>query len=446
MTVLAPSPSRRRGTSAGGGPWSRQRQAGSTLAVLSALLMLRLPLSFILLLVVPWALILTRHAGPVTHRRAGQPSCPPLRRLLTWGLVSAALGLVLTSPGALASTGNGVAEMLAVIGAAILIFRSPDPKAAAQGTLSGLYWGAVGVWAIAVAEIVSGVKLLPLLYPGANTAGAVSRDRFLTSATYPNFNDFSVVMVVAFTGVLARLWFQPTRGPRRWAQVVVLLSSFAMIAYTGSRGALVASILAVGLLVILNIRRMHRAAAGVRAALIGGAAALVVGMAVWSSPYVQDHSTAKRGAIISNAVSMLASHPINGLFGYGSLSVYQEAARATFGDILMDPHNLFLEVWLVYGGISLVLFVFLWLWIVFRGYLPRVPAINATTAYGLVIVVLMPVLGVIPSSTLRYHVTWLFLAATALLTVTGAASRAPARQDAPRPTARATGHTCAPLP
>ena len=47
-------------------------------------------------------------------------------------------------------------------------------------------------------EIVTGVKLLPLLYPRANTLGAVSKNRWVVTATYPNYNDYGVVARAAY--------------------------------------------------------------------------------------------------------------------------------------------------------------------------------------------------------------------------------------------------------
>ncbi|MBD4655742.1 O-antigen ligase domain-containing protein, partial [Xanthomonas citri pv. citri] len=93
----------------------------------------------------------------------------------------------------------------------------------------------------------------------------------------------------------------------------------------------------------------------------------------WMSPYVQDHSTAERGTIMANALSMTLSNPAALLLGYGSLSEYQARASALYGHVLMDPHNLLLEIVLRYGAIAMILFVICWLWILVRGFLPRRP-------------------------------------------------------------------------
>lgn len=382
----------------------------TTLGVLAALMVMRIPLGFILLLVVPWFMIF---AG-VVRGRSG-PTCKPLFALLGWSLFASVLSVLLLHRDSLLSTSNNAVTMIAVIGFTLVMFRSERPGLAARRTLDGLYWGALAVWLMGIGEMVTGVKLLPLLYPGANTAKASSTDRFVVSATYPNYNDFCVVLTMLFTGVLARMWFQPVRGLRNVLRWFVLLTTMFMVVVMGSRGALLGCVAAFALLVILNIRRLHRAAMGVRAALLGGALVVVGCLALFSSSYVQDHSTAQRGVILGNALAMLMGSPVNALLGYGSLTDYQAAAAAAYGHILMDPHNLLLEFWLQYGLFALLLFLVVWVWVLVRGYLPRTPMVGWHTAFGLVVVVVMPLLGVVPSSTLRYHVTWLYLAATCLL-------------------------------
>jgi len=110
------------------------------------------------------------------------------------------------------------------------------------------------------------------------------------------------------------------------------------------------------------------------------------------------------------------SSPAALLLGYGSLSEYQARASALYGHVLMDPHNLLLEIVLRYGAIAMILFVICWLWILVRGFLPRRPVADWRAAFGLTVVMLFPVLGVVPSSTLRYHVTWLYLVAASCIT------------------------------
>lgn len=387
---------------------------GMVLAVVAAMLVMRLPLSFILLLVVPWFMVFVG----VARSRSG-PTCPPVVILLSWCLIGSALSVLLLHRDSLISTSNNAAIMVAVIGFAWVMYRCQRPELAARRTLEGLYWGAFAVWLMGIGEMVTGIKLLPILYPGANTVGAVSTSRFVVSATYPNYNDFCVVLAMLFTGVLARIWFQPVRGVRNAGRWFVLLTTAFMVTYMGSRGALLGCVAAFALLAILNIRRLHRAALGVRAAVLGGSLFVVSVVALLSSSYIQDNSTAKRGVILGNALAMLMGSPGNALLGYGSLVDYQAAAASAYGDILMDPHNVLLEFWLRYGILALVLFIAMWLWVLVRGYLPRSPMVNWQTAFGLVVVVLVPVLGVVPSSTLRYHVTWLYLLAVGLLVEVG---------------------------
>lgn len=401
----------------------RDTTPGTVLGVVAAMLVLRLPLSFLLFVVAPWFLILT---GAIA--KGGSVRCLPLKAMLGWCLVAATISIAVLHPGVAASTGNNVVIMIAVIGCTLVVHRGQAPGLTARRTLAGLYWGAGGVWLIAMGEMITGIKLLPILYPDANTVSYVQSSRFIVSATYPNINDFSVVLVMLVTAVVARMWFDRARGWRNAGRWLVLLTSLFMVVMSGSRGALVGCLGAVVVLIVLNVRRLHPRALGVRAGLFGGGLIVLMAAAFFASSYVQDHSTATRGQILGNALSMLAGSPGDALVGYGSLVSYQDAARAAFGDILMDPHNLLLGIVLNYGLIAMVLFAVVWLWVLLRGLLPRHPMADWQTAFGLTVVVLLPVLGVVPSSTLRYHVTWIYLVATTLLVVEGAEARSAAGQ------------------
>ena len=371
-------------------PLDRQEMAsratsGVWLGAVAAVLVMRLPMGFLLFLIVPWVILAvqTRFASSlrVTLLVAVEVCC----------MVASGMAVVLFHPGLLTDTGNSAFIMLAVIGVTLVVFRSAEPGRTARQVLSGLYWG-------------------------ANTLGAVSKNRWVVTATYPNYNDYGVVMAMLFTAVLARLWFNPRRGAIRLGRLFVLATCLVMILIGGSRGALFGCICAVMLLFVLNVRRLHTAAIGVRAFVWGGALVIVLGTGLWMSPYVQDHSTAERGTIMANALSMTLSNPAALLLGYGSLSEYQARASALYGHVLMDPHNLLLEIVLRYGAIAMILFVVCWLWILVRGFLPRRPVADWQAAFGLTVVMLFPVLGVVPSSTLRYHVTWLYLVAASSIT------------------------------
>ena len=357
--------------------------AGMWLGGVAALLVMRLPMSFLLLLVVPWIILLAQ-----TRYRSGLRA-GPLAALEVCCMVTAVIAVVF-HPSLLTSIGNSAVIMLAVVGFTLAVFRSADPSKTARQSLSGLYWGALLVWFIGLGEILTGIKLLPLLYPEANTVSAVSKSRWIVTATYPNYNDYGVVMTMLFTALLAKMWFDPRRGAVKLGRLFALVTCFGLILMGGSRGTTLV---------------------------------VAAGGGLWMSPYVQDHSTAERGRIMTNAVSMLMSDPIALLFGYGSLSEYQNEANARFGDVLMDPHNLLLELVLRYGIVAMILFVACWLWIAVKGFLPRRPAVDWQAAFALTVVMLLPVLGIVPSSTLRYHVTWLYLVVASCLTAQMIASR-----------------------
>lgn len=183
--------------------------SGVWLGAVAAVLVMRLPMGFLLFLIVPWVIL------AVQTRFASSLRVTPLVAVEVCCMVASGMAVVLFHPGLLTDTGNSAFIMLAVIGVTLVVFRSAEPGRTARQVLSGLYWGAILVWLIGMGEIVTGVKLLPLLYPRANTLGAVSKNRWVVTATYPNYNDYGVVMAMLFTAVLARLWFNPRRGAIR---------------------------------------------------------------------------------------------------------------------------------------------------------------------------------------------------------------------------------------
>ena len=245
--------------------------AGVWLGVVAALLVMRLPMSFLFLLIAPWIILMAQTRFPSRLR------VTPLVAVEACCVVASGVAVVLFHLGVIADTGNSASIMLAVIGVTLVVFRSANPGRVARQVLNGLYWGAILVWLIGMGEIATGVKLLPLLYPGANTLGAVSKSRWIVTATYPNYNDYGVVMAMLFTAVLARLWFNPKGGAVRLGRLFILATCLAMVLIGGSRGALFGCICAVILLFVLNVRRLHTAAMGVRAFFWGGALVLVLG-------------------------------------------------------------------------------------------------------------------------------------------------------------------------
>lgn len=378
------------------------------LAVAAAAIVVRTPGSFLLLAAAPVVTIVLN--GLVLRRGT---TMRPL-----WWLLGAALGgglmAVVIHPEAAAGAPS-VAVAAVMVCWTIAVASAPRPSRTAAHVVNGLYGGLLVSWAIAIGEVVTGIKLLPVLYPRANTVAAVLKNRFYVTATFPNYNDFSIALVMLGVIVMCKLAFQPRVHPLtvvfRWT---VLGTSGFLIASMGSRGALVSLLAGAGVVAIVSAR-VHHAWLMRRAVLLPAALiAAITGAGVVLSPYVQDHSTALRGMIADNIAAMMADEPSSFWFGWGSYPRFAADALNHFGPILMDPHNLLLE-WIIWFGIgAAVAFVVAWLVLVVCGLLGGLVPHTWQGTSALVVAVLFPILGIVPSSTLRYHLVWLwFIAAFA---------------------------------
>ncbi len=371
----------------------------------AALLVMRFPGSFLFLLVAPLIVILARGLRLRTGLHARS-----LWLMILVCLGAAALSVVVVHPALITSTSNTMVIMSAVALLTIATLYTGAPALAVRRLMQGLYCGLLGVFAISVGEIVTGIKLLPLLHPEANTAAAIRSHRFYAAATYPNYNDYSVAMAMLVAGLTAQLIFHPAaRPPRTIARLGVALAATALVAHMGSRGALAGLLLMVGLVLVLGIRSRQPGWFGVRKLLLGGMLGAVAALGIVSSPYVQDNSTMVRGQIVTNTIAMMKEQPINALVGYGQYAQFGLLAEEAYPRTLMDPHNLGLELVSWYGIGGLVSFVIAWLIVVWQGFVKLHLALTWHTVMPLVIVVSLPLLGIVPSSTLRYHVVWLLL-------------------------------------
>lgn len=380
------------------------RDVTPLLTVAAAMSAAKMPLGFLALLGLPVVVVLVQGI----RTRATWPR--PLAWILGLGLTSSLVAALLWIPAQLAGTNNSFIVMVCLTGVSAAVFAAGRPDRAVHRILDGLFAGLVFTWAMAIFEVVTGLKFMPLLYPQANTAAAVAGNRFVVSGLYPNYNDFSVAMTLLCTCLLAKIFFQPRVGPARTTgRLMILLSATFLITYMGSRGCLLALLLALGCIVLVSVRTLHPQVFTIRGLVLFAGLALAALAALASSPYVRDNSTAQRGVIINNAVQMMTDDPAHLLLGYGALSEYSARATERFGNRLMDPHNVLLEIVLCYGLPVLVAYLLAWWTVVRRGILTARPNPGWRFVAPMVISGLYPLLGVVTSSTLRYHQLWLWL-------------------------------------
>lgn len=380
------------------------RDATWLLALAPVLVAARMPMGFLLLLGLPLVVVLVQGVRP----RAAWPR--GLKVLLGLCLVTSFCSLAVTSPSQLPSPQGNFLIMVGISLAALAVFGAGRPRQAADRLFDGIHLGLLVSWFISVCEAATGIKMMTILYPGANTAAAVASKRFYVSALFPNYNDYSVAMTYLCLCTVAGMVFHPrVPGWRRAGRWLVLLSAAFFIVYMGSRGCLGALLVGLALLAVISIRSLHERPFGIRLVTISAAVVVIAVVALATSKYVNDHSTASRGVIAGNIWQMMLADPLHALLGWGSYVDYHAAAAAAYGDILMDPHNVLLELVVWYGVAALVGYAYLWLRVVHVGVVRPHRRITWRAAASVTIAALMPLVGVVCSSTLRYHLFWLWL-------------------------------------
>ena len=81
----------------------------------------------------------------------------------------------------------------------------------------------------------------------------------------------------------------------------------------------------------------------------------------------------------------------------------------------MDPHNVLMEALIWFGMPVALLFVAFWVQVVWRGaWKLEVESLDWQPLASVIVVALMPILGIVPSSTFRYYLIFLFSAAAAV--------------------------------
>lgn len=278
-----------------------------------------------------------------------------------------------------------------------------------QAALVGFVAGLLLTWGIGIFEVVTGKKVSLWIHPDSATSQRVLEDRFLAQSVFTNTNDFAVALAMLSAILLARMIFDSGSAAWQTTRIVVAASSALMLMKTSSRGATLALGLTPILVLVLFIRQSPGFKLRLRWVFIGVSALLLSGVIIWRSSWVQDTSTASRENILTNVLTMLGAEPERALFGFGSLDNYSNSAVNRFGQILMDPHNLGLELIIAYGSIGFVatlgLFLYLIVKTVVKGQLPRYSLAFASAAVALVV----PVVGVVPSAFLPYPYLWMGL-------------------------------------
>lgn len=292
--------------------------------------------------------------------------------------------------------------VLSLIFFAAFVFRGADGTNGARWLMQALYAG-FGVMAlVGVFEVITGYKLLFLRYPNSVVASWVDAYRFITTAMYPNYNDFSVALVLLAIFITARAITSATSGAFvQGLRIGAIILMAAWIFYMGSRGALLGLFAGVAVVVFLAVRR--RDVSAIPSWLLTTGLSLMVAATVVLSQttFIQDEDTKARGQILERLWGLAATDPAVVLYGFGSPEQLDRYANRLLNGALVNPHNMFAEVIIWAGIFGLIGFSVCWFYILWQAICNRTGATwfgLAATAATLV----MPVLGVTPSVILHY--------------------------------------------
>ena len=384
---------------------SVDRTAELLTAVMVALLVLRIPGSLFVTVAIAvlQLLILPLH---IPHRRA---------RLWLWTLV---LGTVTSSIALLAVAKEPELVAFPVITATFLLVSltligTTLGQRLARVMITTCYWCFGITLFIGIGEIITGFRVSNIFYSDSTSQTASSR--FEVSAFYPNYNDFSVALAMFVTLLAVRILFDHTSRFRTMLRGFLVVLTTGLVFLQGSRGALLALLVGIAVAVWINLRMRVSSRFMSLVTLIALIAVIAGGILLWNSPWVQDNSTKERGGVINRILTITPDSHLEFWVGWGTQPNYQLAAHINYPGELMDPHNVFMEALIWFGMPVALLFVAFWVQVVWRGaWKLDVESCDWQHLASVVVVALMPILGIVPSSTFRYYLIFLFSAAAAV--------------------------------
>lgn len=320
---------------------------------------------------------------------------------------AACLGVIFTpSQDGLA---NFATITLAFLLQSLAILATTTGDRLAKAAMTTAYWCFGAVLAVGVGELITGFNLRVILYPEEHPPTGP----FDFSAFYPNYNDFSVVITMFATMSLVRLLFDHRSAWQSALLCGAVGGTASLIFLQGSRGALL-GLLGGGVLALwMNLRIFVSTWRMTLWTVMGLLVAAAAGTALWNSPWAQDNSTFVRFQVMERILTIRSGLTPEYWFGWGSESAYKNISRTEFGGELTDPHNVFLEAFIWYGLPAAILFFLCVLQVLARGVWMMQVDLNWRHLSAVLLVALIPVLGVVPSSTFRYYFIFLFSAAAA---------------------------------
>ena len=292
-------------------------------------------------------------------------------------------------------------QVIAVTLAAVVTLRGSQGTDGARALMQGMYAGFAALALIGVAEVITGFKLLFLRYPDSVVASWAAADRLITTAMYPNYNDFSVALVLLGLFLGARFLAKPGRLAVQVGRLAAIGLLGSWIFYMGSRGALFGLLAGLVVLALLSERKRDITALPAWFITTCGCVVVVAATVLSQSSLVRDGDTRERGRILGRLWRLGETDPLRFLVGFGSSDEVTDASLRHLQGALVNPHNMVAETWMWAGIFGLIGFVVVWLYIARRAFRNETGrswyALNAVAA-----TLVMPLLGVTPSVILHY--------------------------------------------
>lgn len=286
--------------------------------------------------------------------------------------------------------------------------------------MTALYWCFLLTLLIGVAEIVGNVRLTRYFYPDSSILAI--DNRLLVAAYLPNYNDFAVVVAMLALMLLIRILMIRDTNLVQALHIFAYLLATSLTVLQGSRGALIALLVGSVLVVVQSTRLAHPHLISPLSVILGVLGTGLIGALLWLSPFIQDNSTAVRGSILENTLSLTPDTSWPFWFGWGAETRFKQVATEAFPWKLMDPHNVLLEAFTWYGLPTLIALILLWGYVAWRGVWRLEVRTGWAPMAAVVLFSLMPVLGVVSSSSFRYYYIFL-LAACSIAALTNSRSR-----------------------
>ncbi|UIP27226.1 hypothetical protein [Photobacterium sp. TLY01] len=262
----------------------------------------------------------------------------------------------------------------------------------------GMLGGLLFVSLVSVFELILNIKLIGYLYPESfSQIDVITNNRFYVSSFFPNYNNFSFAMFFLNALILPCLFSRTFGFYLRLGLFFVFLYNLAICLHMGSRGFLISSLLYYLLFFYLRIN-----SSSIRWCVVFIFFLLAISISPLAFSYLNDNSNLIRVRILYEYFSLYDSMEF--YLGFGTLENYVSVMTATYGFELHDPHNLFVEVSIIYGFGAFVFLVLLYFYVVVFFLMRFKSGRNYEfSVYILPLFAFLPIIGAVPSSSLFYY-------------------------------------------